>query len=169
LQEEPRRDVGLDRHGLALHVRDRLDRLVDDHAVAAERLVDRADDDAGRVGVARAALVLADRPHVDLDVAAGKGRHDVRAVILELHVDSDAFLLEVAEVVGDQHRREARPCRRQDADVFVRLCRERDEQGRTGQSDCERPRKNAHDDTLLVRERRLAATIRHFHFGKNTV
>ena len=53
-----------------------LDRVVDDDAVAAERFVDRADDDARRVGVARPALVLADGAHVDLDVAA---RHRRRA------------------------------------------------------------------------------------------
>ena len=99
--------------------------LVDDDAVAAERLVDGADDDAGRVRVARPALVLADRPHVDLDVAARHRRQHVGAVVVEVHGDGDALVLEVAEVVGDEDRREARPGRAEDADGVVGLCGER--------------------------------------------
>ena len=116
LQQQAGRDIGLGGDGLALEVGHGVDGAIGDDAVATDGLVDGADDHAGRRGIARAALVLADSAHVHIDVAAGHGGHDVGAVILELEVDIEAGGLEIAEVLGDEDRREAEPGGCEDAD-----------------------------------------------------
>ena len=111
LQQQARRQVRLDRDGLALEIAYRLDRAIRCPAVAAGRDVDRADDDPLGVLAPAEALVLADGAQITVDVAALHGREGVGHVVIQDLFDGDAFLREIAELVREVHRPEAHPHR----------------------------------------------------------
>ena len=111
LQQQARRQVRLDRDGLALEIAHRLDRAIRRPAVAAGRDVDRADDDALGVLAPPEALVFADGAQITVDVAALHGREGVGHVVIQDLFDGDAFLREIAELVREVHRPEAHPHR----------------------------------------------------------
>ena len=111
LQQQARRQVRLDRDGLALEVAHRLDGAIRRPTVAAGGYVDRADDDALRVLAPAEALVLADGAQVAVDVAALHGRDRVRHVVVQDLDDRDPLVREIAELVGQMHRSEADPHR----------------------------------------------------------
>src|SRR5262249_15699267 len=67
------------------------------------------DDRALGLRRARPPLMLADRAHVALDIAALERRQHVTAVVVERLVDREPLLLEVAELVGEVDRRETGP------------------------------------------------------------
>ena len=111
LQQQARRQVRLDRDGLALEVAHRLDGAIRRPTVAAGGDVDRADDDALRVLAPAEALVLAHRAQVTVDVAALHRGYRVRHVVVQDLDDRDALVREIAELVGQMHRAEADPHR----------------------------------------------------------